>query len=108
MQGSIHSVHPENDKFAIIRKSTGISSLLTAVEESSQVQEKDEKPRMIGLIGTHDDAQELVYMLHYDYWRRGYMSEAMVALLGSEGLIWKLESVSTFAFPSFLENEIWT
>lgn len=98
MQGSLHSVHPENDKFAIILKPIRTSTLVTPVEDNGQMREEDENPRMIGLIGTHDDAQELVYMLHCDYWRKGYMSEAMVALLGTEGLVWRLESMFTSAF----------
>jgi RimJ/RimL family protein N-acetyltransferase len=95
MQGSLYSVHPENDKFAIILKPQSPPLIPNSIAEGSNPPEKKEERKFIGLIGTHDDAQELVYMLHCDYWRKGYMSEAMIALLGPDGLVWKLESLLT-------------
>jgi hypothetical protein len=47
---------------------------------------------MIGVIGTIDEGDEMVYMLHCDYWNKGYMSEALATLAGREGVFWKLPS----------------
>ncbi|KAH8684842.1 hypothetical protein BGZ60DRAFT_427184 [Tricladium varicosporioides] len=74
---SLTSLNPNIDKYAIILKSS--------VEPGM-------KPRMIGLVGTKAPGDEMVYMLNHLYWRQGYMSEAIVAFAGPEGIFWKLEN----------------
>lgn len=74
---SLTSLNPKIDKYAIILKSS--------VESGGN-------PKMIGLVGTKDPGDEIVYMLNHPYWRQGYMSEAIVAFAGPEGIFWKLES----------------
>ena len=73
------------DKFAIILRPD------TSSDKHNQIK-KDEKPKMIGVIGTVTEGKELAYMLHCDYWRKGYMSEALRAFIGQNGLFWALES----------------
>jgi RimJ/RimL family protein N-acetyltransferase len=54
---------------------------------------EDDKPRMVGTVGTtrlsDDDAMEIAYGLHSDYWGRGYMSEALGMFIK---LYWGVES----------------
>jgi RimJ/RimL family protein N-acetyltransferase len=47
---------------------------------------------MIGLVGTKGNGDELVYMIHCDYWKKGYMTEALNAFGGPEGVFWRLPS----------------
>jgi hypothetical protein len=55
----------------------------------------ESKPlKMIGVVGTNGTEEDLqiVYMLRCDYWRKGYMSEALIAVFGLEGAYWSLSS----------------
>jgi len=51
-----------------------------------------ETTKMIGLVGTKGSGDELVYMIHCDYWRKGYMTEALNAFGGPGGVFWALPS----------------
>jgi RimJ/RimL family protein N-acetyltransferase len=60
---------------------------------------ENEKPRMIGVVGTKvqiegQEDMEMSYILHCDYWNKGYMTEALGAFAGSQGIFWRLESES--------------
>ena len=45
-------------------------------------QPSSENGRVIGKVGIWShERQEIGYMLHRDFWRRGYMTEAMTALI---------------------------
>jgi len=79
IQQDFTDVNPDIDKYAILlRPNSGASNR--------------ETPKMIGLIGTADKGHEIVYMLHCDHWNKGYMTEALNAIAGPEGLFWKLPS----------------
>ncbi|PVH88874.1 hypothetical protein DL98DRAFT_158389 [Cadophora sp. DSE1049] len=49
---------------------------------------------MIGLLGTVGDGTEIVYMLHVDFWGKGYMIEALRAFVGKDGIFWALKERS--------------
>ncbi len=51
-------------------------------------------PKLIGLVGTVREGDEMGYMLHCDYWGKGYMTEALRAFAGPEGVFWSLPSES--------------
>jgi RimJ/RimL family protein N-acetyltransferase len=43
---------------------------------SANIEDRDSKPRMIGLVGIVRPA-EIGYKIHPDFWGKGYMSEAL-------------------------------
>ncbi|KAG4442046.1 hypothetical protein IFR05_002440 [Cadophora sp. M221] len=88
MQKSLTSVNPRIDKYAILLRHDPCTELRNDEER------KDVALRMIGLLGTVGDGMELVYMLHCDFWGKGYMTEALKAFVGKEGIFWGLESRS--------------
>jgi hypothetical protein len=55
-----------------------------------------EELEIIGVVGTNETGQDLqiVYVLHCGYWRKGYMTEALIAAFGGEGAYWSLPSTS--------------
>lgn len=56
-----------------------------------RVGDVDGMPRMIGLIGTVGDGTGMVYMIHCDFWGKGYMTEALGAFVVEQGIFWELE-----------------
>jgi hypothetical protein len=50
--------------------------------------------KMIGVVGTNGTGEDLqiVYSLYCDYWRKGYMTEALIAVFGVEAAYWSLPS----------------
>lgn len=51
--------------------------------------------KLIGLVGTIRECDEMAYMLHVDYWGKGYMTEALKAFAGPEGVFWILDRESS-------------
>lgn len=87
MQKSLTSVNPKIDKYGILLRPNPNSTVVEGKVEQN--------PRMIGLLGTVGDGTEMVYMLHCDFWGKGYMTEAMRAFVGEDGIFWALESKSS-------------
>lgn len=60
------------------------------------------EPRMIGVVGTKGETEnegeaEMAYMLYCDFWKKGYMTEALIAFAGPEGVYWSLGSMFVLA-----------
>ncbi|KAH7336267.1 hypothetical protein BKA65DRAFT_506014 [Rhexocercosporidium sp. MPI-PUGE-AT-0058] len=90
MQKSLTSAYPKIDKYAILLRPDQDTVLETETEREGERNRAE--PRMIGLLGTVGDGTELVYMLHCDFWGKGYMTEALRAFVGKEGIFWGLKS----------------
>jgi hypothetical protein len=93
MEQSLPSTTPHADKFGILLK--------PACNSNQEEEEGSNELKMIGLVGTKDPGDEVVYMLHCDFWHQGYMSEALAAFLGPRGIFWRLERRLLFTHPSF-------
>jgi RimJ/RimL family protein N-acetyltransferase len=98
LQQSLTSVNPSIDKYAILLKPSPSSS--SASTSATPIINQPKPAKMIGIMGTKDteDELEILYMLHCDYWTKGYMTEALIAVFGTEGLYWSLPSSSNFSF----------
>lgn len=83
LRKSLTSVNPHIDKFGIMLKPEGKTG--------------DGEVRMIGSLGTKGHVEgygeEIAYMVHCDFWGKGYMAEALVAFAGPDGIFWGLESM---------------
>jgi len=88
MQKSLTSVNPKIDKYAILLRAS------PDLKPASRVETGAQSPRMIGLLGTVGDGTEMVYMLHVDFWGKGYMTEALQAFVGKNGIFWDLKERS--------------
>ncbi|KAL5317515.1 hypothetical protein ACEPPN_014610 [Leptodophora sp. 'Broadleaf-Isolate-01'] len=88
MQKSLTSVNPKIDKYAILLRPD------PDPEIRDEAEIKCTTPRLIGLLGTVGDGMELVYMLHCDFWEKGFMTEALTVFVGKEGIFWGLENRS--------------
>ena len=62
-------------------------AILLRPDPSTPPPEENQKPRMIGVVGTPRES-EVAYKLHPDYWGKGYMSEALAMFIK---LFWQLE-----------------
>lgn len=92
MQKSLTSVNPKIDKYAILLRPD------PDPEIRDEAEIKCTTPRLIGLLGTVGDGMELVYMLHCDFWEKGFMTEALTVFVGKEGIFWGLESKSFYFY----------
>jgi hypothetical protein len=99
MEQSLPSTTPHADKFGILLKPACNSSPNPSPNQEEE--EGSNELKMIGLVGTKDPGDEVVYMLHCDFWHQGYMSEALAAFLGPRGIFWRLERRLLFTHPSF-------
>lgn len=88
MQKSLTSVNPKIDKYAVLLRPDA------KPKTASRAEMYDHPPRMIGLLGTVGDGTEMVYMLHVDFWGKGYMTEALRAFVGKDGIFWDLKERS--------------
>ncbi|KAH9224623.1 GNAT domain-containing protein [Leptodontidium sp. 2 PMI_412] len=80
MQKSLTSVNPKIDKYTILLRPD------PDPEIRDEAEIKCTTPRLIGLLGTVGDGMELVYMLHCDFWEKGFMTEALTVFVGKEGI----------------------
>ncbi len=95
LQQSLSSVNPNIDKFGIILKPEFDTQTLNEDEEEKYEAAREAKqPTMIGICGTIGDGTEMVYMLRHESWRKGYMTEALDAFAGPDGVFWKMPSTS--------------
>lgn len=94
MQKSLTSVSPRANKYGIMLKDSGESG----------------ESRMIGVLGSKGETEnggeaEMDYILHRDYWKKGYVTEALVSFAGHEGVYWGLDGMFTFATLLFISGE---
>ncbi|KAE8443976.1 hypothetical protein EG329_001200 [Mollisiaceae sp. DMI_Dod_QoI] len=90
LQQSLSSVNPNIDKFGIILKPEFDTQTFgeDGKEKSGEAREA-KQPTMVGICGTIGDGTEMVYMLRHEWWRKGYMTEALNAFAGPDGVFWK-------------------
>jgi len=103
LQGFLPSSNPLIDIFAILLKVDAPEAGVERTVPPSTTPEgsgdrclsdpENGRLRMIGNLGTLGDGSYIGYILHPDFWGKGYMSEAMDALFGKSGaggLFWRL------------------
>lgn len=77
---------PQIDKFVILLKPERTSSPINLELEK----EGSPSLKTIGIMGTVRGGESLGYMLHCDFWGKGYMTEALKAFVGADGIFWRL------------------